>query len=154
MFFLTVFDFGFHKIFNFVPKIASETYKSKPVFLLRSEEDLIGKCSISSLYLQYRVQIVLQLTTELWTHLKMRQIYSNKTSDYWFGFLASCSIKERKKIHLDATWIPSHCKQAPHGNSMLLFLLRFSSMAITGSPLLMRFLETKKKKHVSRKPCC
>ena len=40
MFFLTVFDFGFHKIFNFVPKIASETYKSKPVLLLRSEEDL------------------------------------------------------------------------------------------------------------------
>ena len=75
----------------------------------------------------------------------MRQIYNNKTSDYLFSFLVSCPIKERKKIHLDATWILSHCKQAPHGKSMLLFLFRYSSMAITGSPLLMWFFETKNK---------
>ena len=33
-------EFGFRKIFNFVPKITSKTYKSKPVLLLSSEEDL------------------------------------------------------------------------------------------------------------------
>ena len=113
--------------------------------MLFSNYDSVGRCSISLLYLQYRVQIVLQLTTKLWKHSKMGQMCNNKRSDNWFGFLASCSVKEReKKIHLAATWIPAHCKKAPHGNSMHLFLLRFSSMAFTGSPLLMRFLETKK----------
>jgi hypothetical protein len=39
VFFLTVFEFGFHKILNFVPKITSKTYLNKPVLLLRSERD-------------------------------------------------------------------------------------------------------------------
>ena len=38
--YFSVFEFGFHKIFNFVPKITSKTYLSKPVLLPRSERDL------------------------------------------------------------------------------------------------------------------
>ena len=49
--------------------------------LLFNNDDSVGRFSISSLYLQYRVQIVLQLTTELLRHLKMREIYNNKRSD-------------------------------------------------------------------------
>ena len=76
----SVFEFGFHKIFNFVPKITSKTYLCKLVLLPRSERDhSIANSSLfpTSLYLHSNSTQILALKKMVFLKKKIfpKEIY-------------------------------------------------------------------------------
>ena len=96
------FQFGFHKIFSFVPKIASKTYKSKPVLLLRSEEDLV---------LLVVPELVWDISRQEISPLKRRRLWMtpNVNDDLLFFWWSNKTV-----LHLyfqDFIWTLQKCNQ-------------------------------------------